>query len=177
RVDRMGHADLLQRCLEDSGAYAIYAAEADGDLMLANLERLFDLVRAEEARSTPGLARLARWLCDQMNDSLREEQAGLTIGGDAVQIMTVHAAKGLEFPVVAVMKMERKVDQPARARLLVKNAGERLLAGDADLGDPRPGTVAVKVRHPRRPRETYTPRLFAALHRLDQAQQPAENPP
>src|SRR5439155_12115274 len=76
RVDRMAHADLLQRCLEESGAYAIYAADAEADLILANLERLFDLIRAEEGRSAPGSARLARWLCDQMNDSLRQEQAG-----------------------------------------------------------------------------------------------------
>src|SRR5262249_35879918 len=158
-----------------SGAYAIYAADAEGELMLANLERLFDLVRAEEARSASGLARLARWLSDQMNDSLREEQAGLAPGGDAVQIMTVHAAKGLEFPVVAVMKMERKVDQLARSRLLVSHASQRLLPCDGGLDQPAPGTVAVKIRHPSRPREVYTPRLLAALHRLDQAQQLAES--
>src|SRR5262249_16489380 len=37
RVDRMAHADLLQRCLEESGAYAVYAAEQEGELILANL--------------------------------------------------------------------------------------------------------------------------------------------
>jgi ATP-dependent helicase/nuclease subunit A len=176
RVDRMAHADLLQRCLEESGAYAIYAADAAGELMLANLARLFESIRAEEARSAPGLTRLARWLRDQMNDSLKEEQATLSPQDDAVQIMTVHAAKGLEFPVVAVMKMERMVDRRAPLRLLVKNAGERLLPRDTALfAEPRTGTVAVRVRHPRRPRETYTPRLFNALARLDQAQQLAES--
>jgi ATP-dependent helicase/nuclease subunit A len=176
RVDRMAHADLLQRCLEESGAYAIYAALAEGDVMLANLSRLFDLIRAEEGRSAPGLARLARWLRAQMNDFLKEEQATLAPEDDAVQIMTVHAAKGLEFPVVAVMKMERQVDRGSHGRLLVKNAHERLLPGDATLfSEPRVGTVAVKVRHPRRPRETYTPCLFWALHRLDRAQQLAES--
>lgn len=176
RVDRMAHADLLQRCLEESGAYAIYAADAEGDLRLANLSRLFDLIRTEEGRSAPGLARLARWLRDQMNDSLKEEQATLAPEGDAVQIMTVHAAKGLEFPVVAVMKMERQVKRHSAARLLVKNAHERLLQGDAGLvAEPRAGTVAVKIRHPRRPREPYKPYLFRALHRLDLAQQLAES--
>jgi ATP-dependent exoDNAse (exonuclease V) beta subunit len=74
------------------------------------------------------------------------------------------------------MKMERAVDRRTNARLLVKNAGERLLPRDtAVFGEPRTGTVAVKIRHPRRPREIYTPRLFAALARLDQAQQLAES--
>src|SRR5262249_17782060 len=65
RVDRMAHADLLQRALAESGAYAIYAAELDGDLILANLERLFALIRGEEQRSARGLAQLARWLRQQ----------------------------------------------------------------------------------------------------------------
>jgi ATP-dependent helicase/nuclease subunit A len=176
RVDRMAHADLLQRCLEESGAYAIYAADGDGESMLANLERLFDRIRVEERQSVPGLARLARWLRQHMEDSLKEEQAGLAPGTDAVQIMTVHAAKGLEFPVVAVMKMERKVDRHSYARLLVKNAGDRLLPGDEGLlAEPPPGTVVIKVRHPRRPREIYAPCLFRALQRLDRAQQLAES--
>jgi ATP-dependent helicase/nuclease subunit A len=176
RVDRMAHADLLQRCLEESSAYAILAADPDGESLLANLERLFDLIRAEETQSAAGLARLARWLRQHMDDSLKEEQATVAPGTDAVQIMTVHAAKGLEFPVVAIMKMERKVDRYSHPRLLVRNAGDRLLpCHPTRLTQPRPGTVAVKVRHPRRPRETYAPCLFKALQRLDQAQQLAES--
>src|SRR5947209_6539585 len=131
--------------------------------MLANLERLFGIIRAEDGQSLPGLSRLARWLHEQMSNSLKEEQATLSPGSNAVQIMTVHAAKGLEFPVVAVMKMERKVDRRSNARLLVSNVGEPLLPRDAEfVAQPKPGTMAVKVRHPRRPRETYTPRLFKA---------------
>jgi len=93
RVDRMAHSDLLLRCLEESGAYAIYAAEAEGELILANLRRLFERIRAEESRSAPGMARLARWMRAQVDDALRDEQAVLAAGQDAVQIMTVHAAR------------------------------------------------------------------------------------
>jgi ATP-dependent helicase/nuclease subunit A len=176
RVDRMAHADLLQRCLEESGAYAIYAAEPEGELILANLRRLFDLIRAEETRSTPGLSRLARWLRDQVDDSLKEEQAVLAVGQDAIQIMTVHAAKGLEFPVVAVLKMERQVDRSRNPRLLVMSESDRLLENDEkDFPSVRPGTLSLTVRHPQRPRETYTPRLLQALRKLEQAQELAES--
>jgi len=176
RVDRMAHADLLQRCLEESGGYAIYAAEADGEVMLANLDRLFGLVRAEDMESAPGLSRLARWLSEEMDNALKEEQATLPPGSNAVQIMTVHAAKGLEFPVVAVMKMEREVDRRPNSRLLVKSESEGSLRGDAGLiTEPKRGTVAVKVRHPRRPREMYTPRLLKTLQQVDLAQQLAES--
>lgn len=176
RVDRMAHADLLQRCLEESGAYAIYAAEPDGELMLANLQRLFEHIRGEESGSSPGLGRLARWMRDQVDDSLKEEQAVLAAAQDAVQIMTVHAAKGLEFPVVAVMKMERHVGRSRSPRLLVKSEWDQLLKEDEkDFLSIRPGTLAVTVRHPHRPRETYTPRLLKALRNLEQAQDLAES--
>jgi len=176
RVDRMAHADLLQRCLEESGAYAIYAAEPEGELILANLRRLFDLIRAEEKRSTPGMGPLARWMRDQVDDSLKEEQAVLASGQDAIQIMTVHAAKGLEFPVVAVLKMERLVDRSRYPWLLVKSESDRLLEGDEEnFPSIRPGTLSVSVRHPERPREVYTPRLLRALRNLEQTQDLAES--
>jgi ATP-dependent helicase/nuclease subunit A len=176
RVDRMAHADLLQRCLEESGAYAIYAAESGGDLILANLERLFEQIRGEESDSAPGLGRLARWMRDQVDDSFKEEQAVLAAGQDAVQIMTVHAAKGLEFPVVAVMKMERLVDRSKSPRFLVKSEWDQLLKEDEkDFPSVQPGTLAVSVRHPHRPRKTYTPRLLTALRNLEKAQDLAES--
>ncbi len=176
RVDRLAHADLLQRALEESGAYAVYGAEAEGEVILANLARLFDIIRAEEARTAPGLARLTRKLRRQMDEAFQEEQATLAPGQDAVQVMTVHAAKGLEFPVVAVLKLERRADRGAYPRLMVVGPTDLLLKEDTpELPEPRPGTVAVAVRHPRRPREMYAPRLLKALHRLDVAQQLAES--
>jgi len=176
RVDRMAHSDLLQRCLEEGGAYAVYAAEPEGGLIRANLRRLFERIRAEESRSALGMARLARWMRDQVDDALRDEQAVLAAGQDAVQIMTVHAAKGLEFPVVAVLKMERKADQSRPSRLLVKSEWDRLLAKDeSEHPEVRPGTLAVAIRHPQRPREIYTPRLLTALRDLEKAQELAES--
>ncbi|GIW78887.1 MAG: hypothetical protein KatS3mg105_0694 [Gemmatales bacterium] len=175
RVDRMAHADLLQRVLEESGAYAIYVAGEDGHIAIANLEKLFDTIRGEEFRSFPDLTRLARRLAYLRDNAFQEEQATPVRQPDAVQIMTVHAAKGLEFPVVAVMKMEREI-KPRNANVLVKNAWDDLLPADKNqFGTIREGTVTVKVRHPRTPRGS---RLSSCLHRalanLDRAQEQAE---
>ncbi|HEV3204495.1 MAG TPA: UvrD-helicase domain-containing protein [Gemmataceae bacterium] len=176
RVDRIGHADLLQRALEESHALALYAAEFDGEIILGNLTRLFELIRAEEEQSGPGLARLTRLLRQQVDNSLKEAQASLALGPNAIQIMTVHAAKGLEFPLVAVMKMERKADSGSYPPLMVVSESDVLLAEDAKtLGRPNPGTVSVRIRHPKRPRELYTPTLLRALHKLDLARDLAES--
>ncbi len=176
RVDRLDHADLLERCLEESNAWAIYASEPEGDQVLANLDRLFGWIRAEESRTAPTLARLARSLRERRDHFLNAEQAGLAAGKDAVQIMTVHAAKGLEFPVVAVLKLDRPVGSEPLPRLMVVNRRDHWLPADASgLPVVRAGTIAVSVRRPRRPRDFYRPRMLRALHNLERAQQLAES--
>jgi ATP-dependent helicase/nuclease subunit A len=176
RVDRMTHSDLLQRVLEESGAYAIYAAEESGERVLANLRLLFDRIHGREEASPTVLAGLSRWLRQHMGEFFREEQAALPSNRNAVQIMTVHAAKGLEFPVVAVMKMDRQVNAGGRAWLMVQTKWDRLLAEDEGrFPFHREGSLAVRIRHPRRPRERYTPVFLKALHQLDRRQELAES--
>lgn len=175
-VDRAAHADLLQRVLEESGAYALHAAESEADAIFANLGKVFDTIRDREAGTPTSLTALAYELRDRVNDAEKEEQAPAAREADAVQVMTVHAAKGLEFPVVAVMKLDRRAVRPMSHRLRVLSPTEKLLAADAaDIPNAAGGTLAVAVRHPRRPREMYVPRLLRALADLDKAQALAES--
>ncbi len=165
RTDRMGHADLLQRPLEESGAYAHYAVLPEGEQILANLRQFFDIVRAEEARSAPGLGHLARRLRLHVEDFEKEGQANLSSGEDAVQIMTVHAAKGLEFPVVAVLKMESAVQRPG---------GPNLMVQEEEHETEEAGTIFVSVRHPSHPLRSFTCLGLRRLRDLDRRQQVAE---
>ncbi len=165
RTDRMGHADVLQRALEESGAYALYAFLPEGEQVLANLRQFFDRVRAEEGRGALGLGRLARRLRKHVDDFDREGQANLAGGDDAVQIMTVHAAKGLEFPVVAVLKMEGAVD---------RSRGSNLMVEDQEHQHAIPGTLYVNVRHPQHPLRTFTCQGLRRLRELDKRQEIAE---
>jgi ATP-dependent helicase/nuclease subunit A len=165
RTDRLSHADLLQRALEESGAYALYAVLPEGEQILANQRQFFEEIRAEEAASALGLSRLARRLRLQVDEFEKEGQANLATGDDAVQIMTVHSAKGLEFPVVAVLKMEGAVMRPGGASLMVE---------DQDDGPHPLGTVHVAVRHPAYPLRTFVCQGLQRLRDLDQRQQIAE---
>lgn len=178
RADRTPAAELILRALEETGAYALYAAEPDGETVLANLDQAVRVLREEEARSGAGMTALARFLRRRVDRSLHEEQASPAAEdeADAVQVMTVHAAKGLEFPAVAVMKMDRALDRRQASAVRVTRAWDRLLPEDVERLPPCPaGTVTVRIRHPVTPRAPYKPRLWTALERLDRAQQLAES--
>lgn len=79
---------------------------------------------AEDARTYSeafggDLRRYLEWVDQQRDDNARAGEVVLPeADDDAVRIMTVHAAKGLEFPVVVMAGLETKVSTPSGARIL-----------------------------------------------------------
>jgi ATP-dependent helicase/nuclease subunit A len=83
----------------------------------ANLLKVIDLARrfgdSGPLGDTTGLRDFSRWMREQreveddkLRSSLREGDAGTADqGDDVVRVMTVHASKGLEFPLVALANM------------------------------------------------------------------------
>ncbi|MBP8996311.1 MAG: UvrD-helicase domain-containing protein [Synergistales bacterium] len=73
----------------------------------ANLRRAIDLAREYEAGLGMSLGGCADYLRDMTRRGIETREAD-TLGedDDMVRVMTVHAAKGLEFPVVAVTGLE-----------------------------------------------------------------------
>ncbi|MDR2924654.1 MAG: UvrD-helicase domain-containing protein [Azoarcus sp.] len=105
--------ELIEHILDQSGLRAHYQAEREGQDRLENLD---ELVRAAESyhletRASPetlapphGL--LADFL-DHASLEAGERQAGAQ--EEAVQLMTVHAAKGLEFDIVFLSGLEEEL--------------------------------------------------------------------
>ncbi len=71
----------------------------------ANVQKLLEFARSFQARGFRTLADFVEELGALIEAEVPETEAVLPIGMDAVNILTIHAAKGLEFPIVVLYRM------------------------------------------------------------------------
>ena len=139
RAERLPVEVLLERAIAATGYDVAILARAGGDRRLANLRKLMRLAREYERAEGRDLRGFLAYAVGQDLAEAREGEAALESEGlDAVRLMTIHRAKGLEFPVVCVADLGRP-GLSGRERLLIApdgSAGLKLatLAG----GDPVP---------------------------------------
>jgi ATP-dependent exoDNAse (exonuclease V) beta subunit len=170
RVDRMPHSDLLMTALDESGAWGVYTNDPDeGERRLANLRLFFDEVRLFETNRAASLADTARRLKTLVDKSTDDEQAELTPdAGDAVQVMTVHAAKGLEFHVVAVIGLERRFNlQGESMTMLDRFQHFRDDQREGELAESLHGLPVISFRDPAMPLQRIRPLLHQALGKIE----------
>ncbi|MBQ4415559.1 MAG: UvrD-helicase domain-containing protein [Methanomicrobium sp.] len=105
---RIAPSKLFARMIRESGLFAVYAGIAGGDMMTANVGKLADIIREHESEGYYTLDKLVYDLCFAAKSDDEEGEADLQpeiIGDNTVSIMTVHASKGLEFPIVILPEL------------------------------------------------------------------------
>jgi ATP-dependent helicase/nuclease subunit A len=95
---RVTISELLRMALDETGFLAALTGLPDGTQRRSNVEKLLDLAQSS-GRVTLGA--FQAYLHDLSAREVREGEALLEAEG-VVRIMTVHASKGLEFPVVVL---------------------------------------------------------------------------
>jgi ATP-dependent helicase/nuclease subunit A len=100
---RMPLMELLNLVLKEGGYYASLSRGNRGEQALSNVEKLLDSARQMALEGGSDLADFSEWLNNRIDYIEEEGEADIDISlGGAVQIMTVHQSKGLEFPLVFV---------------------------------------------------------------------------
>jgi ATP-dependent helicase/nuclease subunit A len=110
RRNRYGIAELLRYAVAESEFTTVIAANFDGAQRVANVEKLFRL--AEQFDKSGHLMRdFVRFVEEFEALGGREGEGQMDESANVVRLMTIHQAKGLEFPVVIIPDLHR---DPAR---------------------------------------------------------------
>ena len=108
-------AATIGRLLAETRAHASMAIWPSGEQALANVQRLLEQARRFESRGATSFRAFIDQLADDAERGQGSDAAVVEEGAEGVRIMTVHKAKGLEFPIVILCDPERsKGDAPSR---------------------------------------------------------------
>ncbi len=91
---------LLRKIFNTTNYLAVAAAKPDGEQELANIKKLIQLTINYHSQGFKTLYDYVNFLKDSIENSYDEAQAAVADDSNAIKLMTLHQAKGLEFPVV-----------------------------------------------------------------------------
>ncbi|HUQ23311.1 MAG TPA: UvrD-helicase domain-containing protein [Gaiellaceae bacterium] len=121
---RLSLERLCERIVADHDYDLAVLAQWDGRRRYANLRKLARLARSYEELRGPDVEGFVRFVEEQEavgaaeRDAVAEEE-----GADAVRLLTIHAAKGLEFKVVVVADAGRDRNAPSSDEILCLSDG------------------------------------------------------
>lgn len=101
--DQYGFLQILQRFMNRHEIFNLALDHANGERVISNIYQLREILHDEEESKGIGLPGLIRFLSEKINSENRDDEEylqRLETDSDAVQVLTIHKSKGLEFPIV-----------------------------------------------------------------------------
>jgi ATP-dependent helicase/nuclease subunit A len=122
RRNRYGIADLLRHAVASSEFMLVIAANFDGAQRVANVEKLFRLAEIFE-KSGHLIRDFVRYVEEFEAVGGREGEGQMDESANVVRLMTIHQAKGLEFPIVIIPDLHREPNRREAAFILDRHKG------------------------------------------------------
>jgi len=143
RFDRLAEAStklslelLCERIVSEHDYDLAVLAHWDGRRRYANLRKLARLARSYEELRGADVEGFVRFVSEQEAVGARElEAVAEEEGGDAVRLLTIHGAKGLEFKVVVVADAGRDRQPPAPDEILALSDGRFGFKGTSEYAE------------------------------------------
>ncbi len=127
---------LCERIVAEHDYDLAVLAHWDGRRRYANLRKLARLARSYEELRGADVEGFVRFVSEQEAVGARElEAVAEEEGGDAVRLLTIHGAKGLEFKVVVVADAGRDRQPPAPDEILALSDGRFGFKGTSEYAE------------------------------------------
>jgi ATP-dependent exoDNAse (exonuclease V) beta subunit len=154
---------LLAEAMDSSG----YAAKS-GARAAANIDKF--LAQARQAAGKMALDEFVEELALLRDSNPREQDAPPEDSSDAVNVMTVHASKGLEFPVVFLAALHKGVDTSTPAVAFSRQYGLGARWRDPSTGDEKDDLFqhALRAEWKKREEEESNRLLYVATTRAEE---------
>ena len=153
RRNRYGIAELLRYAVTASEFMTVIAANFDGAQRVANVEKLFRL--AEQFEKSGHLIRdFVHYVEEFEAIGGREGEGQMDESANVVRLMTIHQAKGLEFPVVIIPDLHREPIRRENSFILDRHKGLTVRIPDG-RGQTVRGALFNELRQRNRWREEF----------------------
>ena len=108
---QVGVPELLSKIYRETGYYDYFGTKIDGKVAQANLRMLIDRAAEFESTAFRGLSRFIQFI-KKIRELENDLSAARTLGENenVVRVMSIHKSKGLEFPVVFVAQLGKKIN-------------------------------------------------------------------
>jgi len=114
-LERNSHnvSELIMRLFDVTSALELYLLKPTGEQRHANLLKVVELAASLEKQEPMSFGGFVRWLRDVSRLTPEEAESPLSEEGEQfVRVLTIHKAKGLEFPVVILADLGRNREMP-----------------------------------------------------------------
>ncbi len=159
---RIPPSELIRKIVNDTGMVGVLPVGQSGEQRWANYEKLLGIAREFEKLGSTDLHDFLERLNLLIEEEEREGQATAQLTMDAVEIMTIHAAKGLEFPVVILPNLDRRAARYDQEPFIDDELGIGCKPANPDKNyeQSNPGATQLMRERARNKREAEEQRLF-----------------